>query len=186
MAKYSFEFKLKVVKEYLDGKGGYKCLSNKFGISAYSILANWVASFREFGEEGLMRSRENKNYSLNFKLDAIQYYITTEISYRELAVKLGMNNPSLIALWVSAFRKKGVEGISRPKGRPPNMKKKSEEKNQEKVLPDINKIEELEAQILSLQIENAYLKELRRLRLMENQKTKKSQELSASSEEDSD
>ena len=27
MAKYSFEFKLKIVQEYLDGKGGYSFLA---------------------------------------------------------------------------------------------------------------------------------------------------------------
>lgn len=29
MAKYSFDFKRKAVQEYLDGKGGYKYLSEK-------------------------------------------------------------------------------------------------------------------------------------------------------------
>ncbi len=27
MAKYSYEFKLKVVLEYINGEGGYKCLA---------------------------------------------------------------------------------------------------------------------------------------------------------------
>lgn len=33
MAKYTFEFKRKVVQEYPDGKGGYSYLSKKHNIS---------------------------------------------------------------------------------------------------------------------------------------------------------
>ena len=32
MAKYSYEFKKKVVSEYLNGEGGYKTLAKKHGI----------------------------------------------------------------------------------------------------------------------------------------------------------
>ncbi|MGM0240948.1 hypothetical protein ID741_003568 [Enterococcus sp. AZ103] len=33
MAKYSFEPKLKIVHEYLDGKGGYQYLTKKYTIN---------------------------------------------------------------------------------------------------------------------------------------------------------
>ena len=38
MAKYNFEFKKKVVLEYLDGKGGTPYLSKKYGLSSDSQL----------------------------------------------------------------------------------------------------------------------------------------------------
>ena len=47
------------------------------------------------------------------------------------------------------------------------------------------RIKELEEKVLHLEIENAFLKELRRLRL-EEEAMKKSQELSAVSEENTD
>ena len=53
MAKYSFEFKLKVVKDYLEGKGGYKHLASSHGVKNERQVRNWVNSYREFGEEGL-------------------------------------------------------------------------------------------------------------------------------------
>ena len=34
MAKYSYEFKKKVVQEYLDGKGGYAYIAKQNGIPA--------------------------------------------------------------------------------------------------------------------------------------------------------
>lgn len=35
MAKYSFEFKKKIVQEYLSGKGSSSFLAKKYGISSY-------------------------------------------------------------------------------------------------------------------------------------------------------
>lgn len=175
LAKYSNEFKMEVVKAYLNGEGGYIYLAEKFNIPSKTVIKNWVASYREFGEEGLLRSRQNKKYTLDFKLEVVEYYLTTEISYKDLAMKLGINQPALISTWVAKFREQGVDGISKVKGRPPNMKHKEEE-NVEKTdakVCESERVKELENQVRHLQIENAYLKELRRLRLEETRKQKK-------------
>lgn len=175
LAKYSNEFKMEVVKAYLNGEGGYTYLAEKFNIPSRTVIKNWVASYREFGEEGLLRSRQNKKYTLDFKLEVVEYYLTTEISYKDLAMKLGINQPALITRWVSKFREQGVDGIAEVKGRPPNMKHKEEkivEKTDAKVC-ESERVKELENQVRQLQIENAYLKELRRLRLEETRKQKK-------------
>ncbi len=74
----------------------------------------WVAAYRQFGDEGLMRSRKNQNYSLQFKLSVVESYLTGEISYRDLAMQCGINNPSLISRWVSDFRTGGLDAL-RPK-----------------------------------------------------------------------
>ncbi len=61
MAKYSFEFKMEVVQAYLNAEGGYRYLASKYNIPAKRRIEEWVHAYREFGEEGLMRSRQNKN-----------------------------------------------------------------------------------------------------------------------------
>lgn len=106
MAKYSFEFKLKLVQEYLSGEGGYTSLCEKYHI-ARSPLLRWVASYRSLGVEGLKRKRKNKAYSPQFKLNAVNLYLTSEKSYQELATELKMSNPSLVTRWVQDYRKKG-------------------------------------------------------------------------------
>ncbi|WP_142977863.1 helix-turn-helix domain-containing protein [Eremococcus coleocola] len=42
-------------------------------------------------------------------------------AYQSLANELGINNPSMIATWRSIYLSQGIEGLSRPKGRPPIM-----------------------------------------------------------------
>lgn len=58
MAKYSFKFKLKVVQEYINGEGGYSFLCSKHAIPDTKSLRQWVSAYNNFGEDGLMRSRE--------------------------------------------------------------------------------------------------------------------------------
>ncbi len=80
MAKYSYEFKLKVVQEYLSNAGGYKYLSDKYGIGSSKDLKKWVASYKEFGNKGLIRSRKKKKYSFEFKVSLVELYLTSEVS----------------------------------------------------------------------------------------------------------
>lgn len=42
MAKYSYEFKLQVVQVYLDGEGGYRYLSKKYGVPSKRDIEKWV------------------------------------------------------------------------------------------------------------------------------------------------
>ncbi len=183
---------MEVIKAYLNNEGGYRYLAKKFNIAAKKSIEDWVNNYKEFGEEGLLRKRQNTKYTLDFKLKVVEYYLTTEISYKDLALKLGINNPALITSWVSNFRKEGVEGLSKSKGRPPKMKPNDE---REKIVDnnieidasvsESERIKELEKQVRYLEIENAYLKELRRLRLEEARVMKEQQESSTTSEDHS-
>ncbi len=176
MAKYSFEFKLKTVQEYLNGEGGYKFVCNKHNIPDLSILRRWVLAYKTFGKDGLMRSRKRENYTFDFKLHVVELYLTTEVSYQELALQIGINNPSLLCRWINDYRTAGPDALKpKSKGRPPKMKKSKEPKKVQDSANDSDDkyLKKLEEENLKLRIENAYLKELRRLRLEEKPQKKK-------------
>lgn len=192
MAKYSYEFKLKVVQEYLSGKGSYDYLSKKYNIPTSSRLKEWVASYKEFDKDGLKRSRQKKNYSFPFKLSVVELYLSSEVSYQELALSQGINTPSVIARWVNDFRIAGPDALRpKKKGRKKTLDisgvKKITTKTTEEKSVDTNAdhIKQLEEENLKLRIENAYLKELRRLRLEEEALLKKQRESSTVSEDSS-
>ena len=87
--------------------------------------------------------------------------------------------------------------VERPKGRIPTMRRTDEkakittytksrsQKQKKELTPEQARILELEKQLRYAQIENAYLKELRRLRLEDARKMKEQQESLAVSEENS-
>lgn len=50
---YSFEFKLAVVRQFLDGNGTIPELALRHQLSAPKLLGKWIRIYREQGEDGL-------------------------------------------------------------------------------------------------------------------------------------
>ncbi len=194
MAKYSYGFKKKIVLEYLSNKGSYRYLSSKYGIRGTKNLREWVAAYKEFGEAGLRRSRRKTSYSFDFKIHVVELYLSSEVSYQELALSQGINNPAMLAKWVSDFRVAGPDALRpKKKGRKKTLNPKNTSK--ESITPKVDiptvdtsaeHVRELEDELLKLRIENAFLKELRRLRLEDEAKMRDLQESSTASEDSLD
>ena len=124
MAKYSTEFKIKVVKEYLESNISYKNLSDKYCIPSESIVKTWANAYKSQGYEGVKVKRENRQYTLEFKLNVLNLYLPGEMSYQSLANELKISNPAIITRWVNDFRKQGIEGLKpKKRGRPSKMQK---------------------------------------------------------------
>ena len=173
MAKYSYELKKKIVEEYLCGKTSYQALAMKYQIEQ-SVLRLWISNYKNYGDEGLMRSRNNRAYSVEFKLEAITRYETSECSYRQLALELGLTNPSMIVNWRRQYREKGIEGLlphkrGRPvtkkndHNQPPKTVKKSESIDASTREALENRIKELEAENRKLTIQKMFWEQLRSL-----------------------
>ena len=191
MAKYSFEFKKQLVSEYLSGRIGGDSLARKYGINR-SQLWLWINAYKKFGDEGLKRSRKKEKYSFEKKLFVVELYLSSEISYQELAPQEGINNPGMITNWVNRFRIAGPDAL-RPhkKGRKKTLDKskinnKSQEVEEKTIDTSAEHVKELEDELLKLRIENAFLKELRRLRLEDEAKMRERRSSSTASEENSD
>jgi transposase len=187
MAKYSFEFKRMVVNEYLSGQGGWRYLSKKHNLTR-SLIQKWVLNYNHFGEEGLMRSRQQQVYTFEFKLHVVELYLTSELSYQGLALQVGVTDSATIARWVNEYRSAGPEALKpKKKGRKRTMDK-------DKIIREIEDgdseeqkelLKRLQEENLRLRIENAFLKEARRLRLEEEGLLNKLRESSTASEENS-
>ena len=129
MAKYSFEFKKQIVLESLSGEGGSTFLAKKYGITQGKMVRNWINNYKGFGDDGLRHSRKKKNYSFEFKLHVVELYLSSEVSYQELAISQGINNYAMIAKWVNDFRIAGPDAL-RPhkKGRKKTLNKAKTDK----------------------------------------------------------
>ena len=190
MAKYSFEFKKKVVVAYTNGEGGYRYLAKIYGIPTKSIVERWVHNYKRFGDNGLRRSRKKQIYSFEKKRSVVELYLTSEISYQALALQEGLSNACMIANWVNRFRASGPDGLKpHKKGKKKPLKKPIENVSIPSTKTPIDaskkRIKELEDELLKLRIENAFLKELRRLRLEDEAKMRERRSSSTVSEESS-
>ena len=104
----------------------------------------------------------------------------------------GINNPAILTKWVNDFRIAGPDAL-RPKKKGRKKSLAPTKTNKTATHPvDITPVDtsaehvkQLEDELLKLRIENAYLKELRRLRLEEEALLKKQRESFTASEETS-
>ena len=191
MAKYSFEFKKKVVLAYLNGEGGCGYLSKAYGVPSQENIEKWVHNYQTFGDKGLLRSRKKERYSFEKKISILELYLSSEISYQDLALQEGISNPCIISSWVNRFRVAGPDALRpRKKGRKKTLDKsdkipKTVSLEGASIDTSAEHVKELEDELLKLRIENAFLKELRRLRLEDEAKMRERQESSAVSEDSS-
>lgn len=193
MAKYSFEFKKKVVEAYLNGEGGEDYLASKFNIASPRNIKVWVKSYLAFGDEALIRSRKMQSYTFEFKLHVVELYLSSEVSYQELALSQGIRNPSMITKWVNDYRIAGPDAL-RPKKKGRKKTLNSKDMSKEAAIQNtddgtvdtsVEHVRELEDELLKLRIENAFLKELRRLRLEDEARMRDVLESSTASEDSS-
>lgn len=160
MAKYSGEFKLQLVEEYVEGTLGYKLLARKYGLLDPTSIRRWVRAYQAFGQKGLQKKQAKQVYSVQFKVDVLHFMKQTGASYQDAADQFGMNNPSLIASWNQKFLAEEVRGLEeRAKGRP-SMSKKPKQKPVQTEKP-LSQEEQLERENELLRLEVAYLKKLR-------------------------
>lgn len=152
MSKYSFEFKLELVKDYLSGEtGGYKTIAKKYGVKAGSQVEDWIKNYEKYGEEGLRRKSIKTFYSGEFKLAVLQYRQYHNCSYREAADYFGISNQSMIASCQRKYLDEGFEGLNKSIGRPRNMSENKKKNN-------LNLRESEKEELIRLREENIYLR----------------------------
>ena len=161
MAKYNFDYKKKIVLEYLQGKGSYNELASKYSID-FTNIRHWVRNYTANGDDGLKRSRKKSNYSFEYKLHVVELYLLREVSYTELALQEGINNPAMIVKWVNDFRIAGSDALrpkkkGRKKSLDSNTKSKTVVQTADEIPVDTSAehVKQLEDELLKLRIENA-------------------------------
>jgi transposase len=162
MAKYSEKFKLALVREYQEGKLGYELLAKKHGIKSSTTIKKWVKVYEKYGVEGLILKQHNEVYSVQFKMDVLDYMENTGASVLNTALHFGLTNPPIITAWKKVYLEGGKEALDKQKGRPPmsdkSKNRKSKKTAEDKEMTNEQKLER-ENELLRLEVE--YLKKLR-------------------------
>ena len=177
MVKYNDDLKLAVVLDYLNNSLSYQQLAKKYGVVDRTQISRWVRAFKEYGIEGLARKSKKQFYTVQFKLDVLNFMKQTGASYQDTAFQFMMNNPSLIVNWNRKFLEQGLEGLQeKSKGRPSMSKNRnSKASKQEK---EMSREEQLERENELLRLEVAFLKKLKAFRENPNAFLEKSKQSS--------
>jgi len=170
MKKYSFELKMKVIEAYLNGEGGAGTLARRFHVQSKSYLKRWLLAYQAGGAGALRDSGKTRKYSSDFKLRAVKLYTEGNISHERLAFDLGIKSPESLRKWISLYRRFGACAFSpvRRKRKMPKKKKVFSDYNDTAAIKEY--LAQLEKENERLRMENAFLKEMRRLREEENRR----------------
>lgn len=156
--KYSNEFKLTIVLEYLEGKnGGFDVLSAKYGVDR-SQLRHWVHLYENNGIEGL--TKVTRTYDGTTKIRIVEYMQENSLSLRQTAALFGVSSFPTIAKWERIYYEKGKEALLEDRR---GRKRMSTNKSKEIKIKNVNENEDLLAEVQRLRMENEYLKKLNAL-----------------------
>ena len=144
MSKYSSEFKLEVVKYYLDNSVGYRTTADHFGV-AYPLVLKWVRKYKENGYAGLMKNQKS-SYGGDFKLNVVEYMHENHLSCQETAFHFNLAGDYVVSKWERIYYEEGPQGLY--------IERRGRSKNMEK---------DLIAENQRLRMENEYLKKLNAL-----------------------
>ena len=154
MPKYTKEFKIKLVMEYLSGNsGGLKSISKIYSIPK-STLELWINQYKYKGVDSLSKKSKNNKFTSEFKLSVIQYRQINNTSLKETAERFNLVNGSMVYRLDKAYQEHSLSGLEDKRGRPKKDMTKSNKKS--KLNTPINESEREE--LIRLREENRLLK----------------------------
>lgn len=157
MSKYSNEFKLEVVKYYLEGHHSRAGTARKFGMPSSTPLKEWIKKYQEHGPEGLIKQQKS-SYSGEFKQNVVEYMHDNHLSATQTAIHFRLQTP-IVLKWERIYYEEGPQGLYKERrGRSRNMESKPKKKKLDKQVE-----EDLIAENQRLKMENEYLKKLNAL-----------------------
>ncbi|MGG0238484.1 IS3 family transposase [Bacillus rhizoplanae] len=156
MTKFTSEQKINAVVRYQSGTESIQDIAESFGAN-YEVVRMWVKQFEYHGIDAFRKSYTS--YSMQDKLDVLNYMNENGTSPNEVAVIFNISSPGIIRKWRIQLRTQGIDALeSKKKGRP-SMTKKNQKSTQNQT-PAEGSVEALQAEIERLRMENAYFKKV--------------------------
>ena len=159
MIKYTKQFKLKVVKEFIKS-GGLKRVGHLYGIS-HTDVRKWVLAYQAHGSNGL--SHQRQTYTPEFKVKVLRYMVKHQLSARPVAAIFNIGSMVSILKWQKLYNEGGIAALQRKPKRGALMPQSIDiKKLLKKSLNELTPAE-MRRRLEYLEAENAYLKKLEAL-----------------------
>ena len=168
---YSKEFKLQVVKDYLNGEGSQESLALKYKITSRSMVSQWVKLYNsgkeleDYDPKGEVYTMKARSTTFEERLEIVKYVLDHDKNYKQAAEKYLLPY-SLVYQWTQKYSKHGEDSLKYQKKGP---------KPKDLIPDDLSEKDKLlrENELLRRQLE--YIK-------LENQVLKKKEQLERQAE----
>lgn len=167
--KYTYEFKLRCVKQVLNNHQTVEDVSKLHGCH-HTTLHDWIRFYEKYGNKALL-PRETKAYSIPFKIKVLEAIDKDSLSFSQACLEFNIPTKSVIMKWQRNYKKEGIIGLNhKPRGKPKSMQFKRAKKKSNKPL---TREEQLLLENESLRAELDLLKKLQALIQQEQNKKQK-------------
>ena len=167
MSKLTYEDKINIYQEKKQGVS-FSIIKSKYNYGIHNI--QYLERLIDKHGYDILRTTKNKNYSKDFKQDAIDRVLINNETAMSVAIDIGLPNDGLLQNWIKKYKEMGYNIVERKRGRStmPKVTKKKENET------DKEKIKRLEEENLYLKAELEYSKKLRAVvQARKNQQQKK-------------
>lgn len=101
MSKRTPEEIIQSVKRYQRGETSQGAEAKRLGVSKQAFQ-DWVRIYETYGESGFLRT-ENRRYSKELKLSAVQAYLNREGSHAAICKKYGISSRTQLQNWIKMY-----------------------------------------------------------------------------------
>jgi transposase-like protein len=105
-SKVAYEKKVEIVRDYLEGRVGYKESIRRANNSAASFR-HWVHLYKEKGIEGLIPNAKNNSYSEEVKRKSVEEYLSGKGSLTYISEKYGLRSTDQLRKWIKMYNTHG-------------------------------------------------------------------------------
>lgn len=158
---------LKIVKEYHVSNISMARLASKYGVDS-AKLKYLIKLYDLHGDKPFTDDQQDRIYTREEKLKAIEEYLSGTKSGRQIALEMGSPSADIVRDWTRLFKKGGSDAIQTSRGR----KKYLLHEDRQRYLAD----KELKERNQHLEAENEYLKKSLALAFKKNKRLRKKYE----------
>ena len=110
MAKYSKEFKLKVVKYCIENYHTSYEAAKKFNIPSPTPIKHWIGKYNEHGEIGIEKNKK-ASYDGKYKQNVVEYMHTNHLSATQTAIHFKLSSGSTVTKWERIYYEEGPQAL---------------------------------------------------------------------------
>ena len=100
--KFTYEEKVKIVSEYIDGTYGFREICKRYDINQGS-LKDWKRLYETFGWSGLKTGSKTTRYSKETKEAAVRDYLSHEFTFPEILKKYQIRSGTQLKKWIKKY-----------------------------------------------------------------------------------
>ena len=100
--KVSYEDKVKVCEDYLNGIGSVKQIAEDLAVKE-RIVFEWIRKYRTNGPESLMPKLKNSSYTKEFKTRAVEDYLSGGGSQEDICNKYQIPSANTLRKWIAKY-----------------------------------------------------------------------------------